>query len=276
MMLATGCASDDATPRQQANDHARLLSTNRPAQHSNMNQSSSTSTDRGYSTGIRQQANEDIQIRIVGRTQYGTGTGTGYGTGGGYANPGSVNWTGQAPTGAPNGSNYGTQAPTGGYWGQTPAGNRTTTTTQPNTNRQPAAQKPVTQQPATQQPAAGSSVAQQVLDLVNQERAKAGLSALTMNAELSKVAMAKAKDMYDNNYFAHQSPTYGSPFDMMKSFGIKYNVAGENIAKGQRTAADVMKDWMNSPGHRANILKDGFKQIGIAYYNGEWVQQFIG
>ncbi|RXZ80355.1 hypothetical protein EBB07_19310 [Paenibacillaceae bacterium] len=145
------------------------------------------------------------------------------------------------------------------------------------------------QQPANpsvnpQQPSNGSAngnanasqFEQEVLNLVNQERTKAGLNALTMNTQLSKVAMAKAEDMHNNNYFDHQSPTYGSPFDMMKSFGISYSSAGENIAKGQRSPAEVMNQWMNSPGHRANILKNSFTEIGIAYYNGTWVQQFIG
>ncbi|MNP03408.1 Cysteine-rich secretory protein family protein [compost metagenome] len=90
------------------------------------------------------------------------------------------------------------------------------------------------------------------------------------------MAMAKAKDMYDNNYFDHQSPTYGSPFDMMKAFGISYSSAGENIAKGQKSAEEVMNQWMNSPGHRANILNSSFTEIGIALYNTEWVQEFIG
>lgn len=97
-----------------------------------------------------------------------------------------------------------------------------------------------------------------------------------MHSGLNKVAMAKAQDMYNNNYFDHQSPTYGSPFDMMKSFGITYSTAGENIAKGQTSPAEVMNQWMNSPGHRANILNSSYTQIGIAYYNSEWVQEFIG
>jgi uncharacterized protein YkwD len=85
------------------------------------------------------------------------------------------------------------------------------------------------------------------VDLVNQERAAAGLPALKVNAKLSGVAEKKAEDLRDNNYFDHQSPTYGSPFDMMKQFGIQYTTAGENIAKGQRTPAEVMNGWMNSP-----------------------------
>ncbi|MNH43142.1 Cysteine-rich secretory protein family protein [compost metagenome] len=79
-----------------------------------------------------------------------------------------------------------------------------------------------------------------------------------------------------NNYFSHTSPTYGSPFDMMRSFGVKYSYAGENIASGQRTPQEVMTAWMNSAGHRANILNGNFTKIGVGYVNGEWVQMFIG
>ena len=121
-----------------------------------------------------------------------------------------------------------------------------------------------------------SDFEQQVLDLVNQERAKTGLSSLNRDEELSNVAMVKAQDMYNNHYFDHNSPTHGSPFDMMKEFGITYNTAGENIAKGQTTPTQVMKEWMNSPGHKANILNNSYTHIGIAYYNNTWVQEFTG
>jgi uncharacterized YkwD family protein len=121
-----------------------------------------------------------------------------------------------------------------------------------------------------------SAFAQQVLQLVNQERAKAGLNALRSDGPLANMAMVKAQDLYNNNYFDHQSPTYGSPFDMMKRLGISYQYAGENIAKGQPTPQQVMNDWMNSPGHRANILKSNYTSIGIAQYNRTWVQEFTG
>ncbi|ASS69246.1 serine protease [Paenibacillus sp. RUD330] len=121
-----------------------------------------------------------------------------------------------------------------------------------------------------------STYAQQVITIVNQERAKQGLGALASDTQLTKVALDKAKDMYVNNYFSHTSPTYGSPFDMMKAYGVTYNYAGENIAKGQRTPQEVMTAWMNSEGHKANILKSNFTKIGVAYYNGVWVQEFKG
>ncbi|MBB6679755.1 hypothetical protein H4Q31_20950 [Cohnella lubricantis] len=124
--------------------------------------------------------------------------------------------------------------------------------------------------------AAQSDFAAEVVSLVNQERAKAGLNPLKSDAKLTSVAAAKAKDMYANNYFDHNSPTYGSPFDMMQQFGVSYSYAGENIAKGQQNPQAVMDAWMNSSGHRANILNANFKSIGVAYYNGEWVQEFTG
>lgn len=119
---------------------------------------------------------------------------------------------------------------------------------------------------------------QQVIDLTNQERAKHGLNALQVDSELSKVAREKSKDMANNHYFSHNSPTYGSPFDMMKQFGITYRTAGENIAMGQRTPQEVVQAWMNSEGHRANILNKNFTHIGVGYVadGNYWTQQFIG
>ncbi|WP_029423214.1 CAP domain-containing protein [Alicyclobacillus macrosporangiidus] len=124
------------------------------------------------------------------------------------------------------------------------------------------------------------SLAQQyavtVAQLVNQQRAKAGLKPLALNSKLSALAMQKAADMYQNHYFSHISPTYGSPFDMMQREGISFTYAGENIAEGQTTPQQVMNDWMNSPGHRANILNLHYDTIGVAYDHGIWVQEFIG
>ncbi|WP_058486761.1 SafA/ExsA family spore coat assembly protein [Defluviitalea phaphyphila] len=120
----------------------------------------------------------------------------------------------------------------------------------------------------------------EVIKLVNAERTKAGLSPLTTNWELSRVARMKSQDMIDNNYFSHQSPTYGSPFNMMENFGIKYTSAGENIAKGQQTPEDVMNAWMNSSGHRSNILSSSYSQIGVGLATDKngvkyWTQMFI-
>lgn len=131
-----------------------------------------------------------------------------------------------------------------------------------------------TKTPVTSAPSQ-STFASQVVNLVNQERSKAGLRPLTSNSALTAMALDKAKDMYNNGYFDHTSPTYGSPFDMMSKYGIRFSYAGENIAKGQQTPEAVMKAWMNSTGHRQNILSPNFTQIGVAFYNGEWVQEFI-
>ena len=118
----------------------------------------------------------------------------------------------------------------------------------------------------------------EVVRLVNEIRQQHGLSALTENWELSRVARFKSQDMKDRAYFDHTSPTYGSPFQMMKDFGISYRTAGENIAMGYRSPEAVVNGWMNSSGHRANILNANFKQIGVGYVaqGNYWTQMFIG
>jgi uncharacterized YkwD family protein/spore coat assembly protein SafA len=127
---------------------------------------------------------------------------------------------------------------------------------------------------------AAKSIESQVVQLTNQERAKHGLRPLTQDWELSRVARYKSVDMRDKNYFSHTSPTYGSPFTMMKNFGISYRAAAENIAAGQTTAQEVVNSWMNSPGHRANILSGNYTYIGVGYAKGGsqrhyWTQMFI-
>ncbi|MBH0169831.1 MAG: CAP domain-containing protein [Bacillota bacterium] len=120
----------------------------------------------------------------------------------------------------------------------------------------------------------------QMLNLVNQEREKQGLPALKADPELTKVARVKAKDMIDNNYFDHNSPTYGSPFDMMKKFGVEYNTAGENLA-GNSSVDGAHTSLMNSQGHRENILKSEYTSVGIGVVDGGqygkmFVQMFKG
>ncbi|MCQ6558786.1 CAP domain-containing protein [Paenibacillus mendelii] len=175
------------------------------------------------------------------------GSNNGGSTNGGTTNGGSTN--GGTTNGGTNGGSTNGGTTNGGTNGGTTNGGSTGTVTQ-------------------------DKFAAEVITLVNAERAKAGLSKLTSDSLLTKVAYDKAKDMYDNNYFDHNSPTYGSPFDMMRAYGVKYSYAGENIAKGQRSPQEVMTAWMNSAGHRANILNKNFNKIGVAYYNGEWVQEF--
>jgi len=121
---------------------------------------------------------------------------------------------------------------------------------------------------------------QETLDLINAQRAAAGLSALKIDSEVQNVARVKAQDMVDNNYFSHTSPTYGSPFDMMKSFGITYKAAGENIA-GNSSNSGAVNAWMNSEGHKANILSNNYNYTGLGVvsspkYGKIYVQMFIG
>ncbi|MGE1163495.1 CAP domain-containing protein [Peribacillus simplex] len=123
-----------------------------------------------------------------------------------------------------------------------------------------------------------SAYEQEVVKLTNAEREKQGLAALKIDTKLSKVARIKSQDMKDKNYFDHNSPTYGSPFDMMKQFGISYTSAGENIAQGQQTPEEVVQAWMDSEGHRENIMNPSFTHIGVGYVasGNYWTQQFIG
>ena len=118
----------------------------------------------------------------------------------------------------------------------------------------------------------------EIVRLVNEERAKYSLSPLSTDWELARVARYKSKDMHDRGYFSHQSPTYGSPFEMIKAFGLSYRTAGENIARGYRSAAQVVVAWMASSGHRANILNASFTRIGVGYVadGNYYTQMFIG
>ena len=118
----------------------------------------------------------------------------------------------------------------------------------------------------------------EVVRLVNEIRKQNGLKELTYDWQLSRVARIKSEDMRDNKYFSHTSPTYGTPFQMIKNFGITYRSAGENIARGQTTPQKVVDAWMNSSGHRANILNSSYTHIGVGYAsNGHyWTQMFIG
>ena len=120
----------------------------------------------------------------------------------------------------------------------------------------------------------------EVFNLINQQRINNGLPALKVDDEVQRVARIKAQDMVDNNYFSHTSPTYGSPFDMLKSFKISYNSAGENIA-GNSSNSGAVNAWMNSSGHKANILNSSFNYTGIGVvsspkYGKIYVQMFIG
>ncbi|HEY9062092.1 MAG TPA: CAP domain-containing protein [Pseudobacteroides sp.] len=129
-------------------------------------------------------------------------------------------------------------------------------------------------------PTGTTSEEEALLSLINKARSDAGLGPLKFDMQLVKVARLKAQDMVDKNYFSHDSPTYGSPFDMMRQFGVSFKYAGENIA-GNSTIEGAFKAWMNSPGHKANILKADFNYNGIGIvssptYGKVLVQMFIG
>lgn len=121
---------------------------------------------------------------------------------------------------------------------------------------------------------------QEVFNLINKQRTNNGLAALKTDYEVQRVARFKAEDMVANNYFSHQSPVYGSPFDMLRSFKISYKTAGENIAANSSNSGAVTS-WMNSSGHKANILSNSFNYTGIGVvsspkYGKIFVQIFIG
>jgi uncharacterized protein YkwD len=143
------------------------------------------------------------------------------------------------------------------------------------------APKPNPPAPSTNAPAPSGGVTTQVVTLTNAERAKAGCGPLTVNATLTAVAQAHSQDMATNNYFDHNSQDGRTPFDRMTAAGYRYSTAAENIAAGQRTPQDVMTAWMNSAGHRANILNCALKEIGVGYATGSssqygvyWTQDF--
>lgn len=122
----------------------------------------------------------------------------------------------------------------------------------------------------------------ELLKLVNAEREKNNLKPLVYDSSVENVATIKAQDMKTNNYFDHVSPTYGSPSNMLTEFGIHWTASGENIAAGYPSVSAVHKGWMNSSGHRANILSSSYTHVGFGYaeggekYGNYWVQMFIG
>lgn len=132
----------------------------------------------------------------------------------------------------------------------------------------------------TQAPSGLSAMEQEVFALVNSERAKNGLSALSWADDVAAVARAHSSDMINRGFFSHTNPDGESPFDRLKNNGISYRTAAENIAYGQKTPADVMNAWMNSSGHRANILNKNVTELGVGAVknnNGTiyWTQVFV-
>lgn len=150
--------------------------------------------------------------------------------------------------------------------------------TPPVTPEQKPEEEPAPPQEEAPESSAVHPYEKEVVELVNAERAKYGLDALKLSENLCIKARVKSQDMADNNYFSHNSPTYGSPFDMMKALGVSYRSAGENIAMGYATPEAVVTAWMNSQGHRENILSEKYTQIGVGYVadGNYWTQWFIG
>ncbi|MUK88284.1 SCP-like extracellular protein [Ornithinibacillus sp. L9] len=168
-----------------------------------------------------------------------------------------------------------------GQQGQTPDQNRDQQQEQqqqPQQPQQPQEEERDTDRDGQTQPNyALNEYEQAVVELTNDERRKAGLDILEVDNTLSNVAREKSKDMQANDYFSHTSPTYGSPFDMMSQFGVSYRSAAENIAAGQQSPEEVVRAWMNSEGHRENILNGGFTHIGVGFEDqgNNWTQMFI-
>lgn len=153
-------------------------------------------------------------------------------------------------------------------------------TTEEATTEEANTEEANTEETSTEESSELSEFEQEVVRLTNVERENQGLAPLQIDEEVSKVARIKSEDMRDQNYFSHQSPTYGSPFDMLSSYDVSYRSAGENIAAGQQTPEQVVQGWMNSQGHRENIMNSGYTHIGVGHVEGGsyghyWTQMFI-
>ncbi len=151
---------------------------------------------------------------------------------------------------------------------------------QPAPGTQEQQQQPETDRGTQQQSAGMSEVERQVITLTNKQRQQNGLPPLKADSRLTDAAEKKSQDMVQNNYFSHNSPTYGTPFQMLNQFGIDYSVAAENIAAGQTSAEEVVNAWMKSEGHRRNILNKDITRIGVGAVEGDgrgyhWTQLFI-
>ncbi|MEW9667897.1 CAP domain-containing protein [Ammoniphilus sp. 3BR4] len=125
------------------------------------------------------------------------------------------------------------------------------------------------------------NIADDVVDLVNKERTSRGIPALISDGRLGRIAALKSIDMRDLNYFGHNSPTFGSPEQMLRCFGITFRTHGENIAWGYETPQSVVAAWMKSKPHRNNILNPKFTRTGVGWATGGqrriiWTQLFTG
>ncbi|MFZ5944940.1 MAG: CAP domain-containing protein [Bacillota bacterium] len=168
------------------------------------------------------------------------------------------------------------------YYKYTPPVQQPVPQPQPKPQPQPTpAPQPAPAPAPAPAPVSGISADEKLmLDLVNKERAANGLQPLQIDMQLVKLARMKSQDMITNNYFSHTSPTYGSPFDMMKANGVTYRTAGENLA-GAPSVSTAHTNLMNSEGHRKNILSSNFTHVGIGIIDGGpygkmFTQLFIG
>ena len=123
--------------------------------------------------------------------------------------------------------------------------------------------------------ALAASLEQDTAQRINLERAARGIAALEISTVLGGKARVKAQDMAENGYFSHTSPTYGSPFTMMRTLGVSYRSAAENIAMGYTKADAVVAAWMASPSHRESLLSSRYSVLGVGYYNGYWAAWLI-
>ena len=165
-----------------------------------------------------------------------------------------------------------------GDWGEIPLRPGEELPAQPPEETPPAEEAPPQEEPDAPEESGGvQEAAEAVASLVNAARRDAGLSELELDADLCAAAQARAQEIAQS--FSHTRPDGSSCFTILEEFGISYRAAGENIAMGQRTPEEVMDGWMNSSGHRANILNGTFTSIGVGYYvdgagAAHWVQIF--
>ncbi|KDN87271.1 CAP domain-containing protein [Kitasatospora cheerisanensis] len=182
--------------------------------------------------------------------------------------------TAPGPSGSPSGAPSGSPSPS--------------PSAKPSVSAPPSSQAPVPAPPVSSAPAASPTAAaaakrsadlgQQVLDLVNVQRAQAGCPAMRSNAKLAAAAQEQSDDMAARSFFDHTNPDGDGPQQRIDAAGYEWSGWGENIARGQKDAAAVMNSWMNSPGHRANILNCKFTELGVGVHQGSggpwWTQDF--
>ena len=183
------------------------------------------------------------------------------------------------PTAAPTAKPTATPVPTAQPTAKPTAAPTVKPTATPAPTAKPTA-KPTATPTTAPNISSESAMEDEVLRLVNEERTSRGLNALKRASDLDALARAHSADMINRHFFDHNNPDGQSPFDRMRAAGISYHAAAENIASGQRSAAAVMDAWMNSSGHRKNILNATYTEIGIGAVKSSggtiyWTQEFV-